>query len=376
MGTYLKNKTTLASIGNTISKLAKRWFIDAFSGMAQGLFVTLIVGTIIKQFGLVIQPKYPEAAKFFILLGNIASILMGVGIGCGIASYLKVPKLVMLGAMVSGFIGAYSQQFLTLDLKTITGALAKGLPGNPISAYVVTIISIELATLIHGKTKIDIIFVPIYMFFVSLISTYVAIPFIKLINYIAIGIEQSTKAQPFIMGIFISVVMGILLTMPTSSAAIWISIASGKNTDIMLLAGGAAVVGCASQMVGFAVMTIKENGVSGLIAQGLGTSMLQIPNILKHPAIFIPPIVSSAIVGPLATCVFKLKCTAIGGGMGTSGFVGIFGVVDAMKGDYINMIAGIILLMFVIPAVISYSLCSIMKNKGIIQSEHLKLNLN
>lgn len=374
MNTFFKNKFTFSNIKELASKLSKRWFIDAFSGMAQGLFATLIVGTILKQIGLLLLNTY--FGKFLIITGNIASILMGVGIGCGIAIYLKVPKLVMLGAMVSGFIGAYSQQFLTLNINNLTSLLSKGIPGNPISAYIVSLISIELASKIHGKTKIDIIFVPIFMFLVSIVSTYIAIPFIKLINYIAIGIEESTKAQPFIMGMFISIVMGILLTMPTSSAAIWISIAANNTSEIMLLAGGAAVVGCASQMVGFAVMTYKENGFSGLIAQGIGTSMLQIPNIIRHPIIFIPPIVSSAIVGPLATTVFKLKCTAIGGGMGTSGFVGIFGVIDAMSnsGEIFNMVFGIILLMFVIPSVISYSLCKILKNKGLIQSEYLKIN--
>ena len=213
--------------------------------------------------------------------------------------------------------------------------------------------------------------------FVTIISMFVAYPAIWFIKVIQKFIEISVTAQPFIMGVVISVVMGILLTMPTSSAAIWIAIASGSTSDAMMLAGGAAVVGCAAQMVGFAVMTFKENGVGGLISQGIGTSMLQIPNIMKHPLIFVPPIIASAIVGPIATCVFKLRCTAGGGGMGTSGLVGVFGAVEASKGvvSDANIALGIVFLMFVIPAVVSLLFRILFEKKGWIKGEWMKLDV-
>ena len=178
---------------------------------------------------------------------------------------------------------------------------------------------------------------------------YLAYPFIWLIKMLGVLIEKATAITPFFMGIVISVVMGVLLTMPTSSAAIWISIASGVSSDAMLLAGGAAVVGCSCHMIGFAVASFKENGVSGLISQGIGTSMLQIPNIMKKPIIMLPMIISSAILGPLSTCVFMLKCSHNGGGMGTSGFVGVIDLFTNTTGTL--GIVGIILLMLVLPAI-------------------------
>jgi uncharacterized membrane protein len=161
--------------------------------------------------------------------------------------------------------------------------------------------------------------------------------------------------------------------MPTSSAAIWVAVASGNTSAYMMLAGGAAVVGCACQMVGFAVMSYKENKVSGLISQGLGTSMLQIPNIMKKPIIFLPPIIASAVAGPMATCLFKLKCTASGGGMGTSGLVGVFGTIEAMGTGSLLMWLGILSLMFLLPAVLCWFISEFMRKKGWITEGDLKL---
>ncbi len=362
-----------------VAKVSKRWFIDAFTGMAQGLFVTLIAGTIIKEIG----GALPESAfsQFLILLGKVASVLMGAAIGAGMAHYLKAPKLVILSAMFAGLIGAYSTEFLTGNMANITNVMSKGLPGNPVGAYIVALMSIEFSKLIAGKTKIDILLVPLFMMFISLVGIYCAIPAIKIIEYISKGILIATKATPFVMGILISVVMGILLTMPTSSAAIWVMIAGGANAtnDTMLLAGGAAVVGCAAQMVGFAVLSFRENGFSGLISQGIGTSMLQIPNIMKHPIIFVPPIIASAIVGPMATTLFKLRCTFSGGGMGTSGFVGVIMTLKASNEAGLEpwmIYLGIILLMFVLPALICWVLGEIFRKKGWIKPQYLKLDYN
>ena len=362
-----------------IKKYADRWFIQAFSGMAQGLFVTLIAGTIIKTIGTQIFGG-TAFGNFLVLLGGIASIATGCGIGVGMANGLKANKLVMFSAAVAGMLGAYAEPILagkTLSEIASTTIAAAG-PGNPISTYVCSLMAIEIGGLVAGKTKLDILLVPLTCIFTAAIGLYVSYPFILLVKLIADGIKIATEATPFFMGIIIAVVMGMLLTLPTSSAAIWISIVGSFGADVpdaVNLAGGAAVVGCACQMVGFAVMSYKENGWGGLISQGLGTSMLQIPNVMRKPILFIPPVIASAIAGPLSTCLFCLRCDKTGGGMGTSGLVGIFGTINASSGviEPWVMWLGIILLMFVLPAVVCYFISQFMRKKGWIKDGDLKI---
>ncbi|MEG2561480.1 MAG: PTS sugar transporter subunit IIC [Clostridia bacterium] len=377
------------SAWTTVKKLCKRWFIDAFTGMAQGLFVTLIAGTILKTIGELIGNN--PVGNLFILIGKLAAILMGAGIGAGIASHLKMPKLVVFTAIVAGFVGAFSEQFIGQNFSggnmgAIATILGKGLPGNPIGAYVTALLSCEIANLVAGKTKLDILLVPLTGLLVAMVGAYVSFPFIWLINQLGRGIAWATSITPFFMGVIISAVMGILLTMPTSSAAIWVAVASpilnsatstAGDINAILIAGGAAVVGCACQMVGFAVMSFKENGWGGLISQGVGTSMLQIPNIMKNPRIFIPPIVASIICGPIATVGFKLKCGASGGGMGTCGFVG---VIDSFNQSVTNggmswwlFAIAVILLFFVLPAVISWAVGLLLRKVGWIKENDLLL---
>lgn len=373
-------KTKQNKVWGVTKKLSKRWFIDAFTGMAQGLFVTLIAGTIIKTLGSdVINEIFGvnKFGNFLILLGQVASVLMGAGIGAGIAYYLKTNKLVTFACIVAGFMGAFSTQILGDsfsggDISSVSALISKGLPGNPIGAYVCALCAAEIGNLVAGKTKLDILLVPLTCITVAFVGLYIAYPFIWLVEKLGKGIEIATEWNPFIMGIVIAVVMGVLLTMPTSSAAIWVAVATGNTSNYMLLAGGAAVVGCACHMVGFAVMSFKENGYSGLVSQGLGTSMLQIPNIMKKPILLIPPIIASAIAGPFATCLFKLECSASGGGMGTSGLVGVFGTIDAM-GHSLMTWCGIITLMFTLPAVICYFTSEFMRKKGWIKEGDLKI---
>lgn len=375
-------------VWTTTKKLSKRWFIDAFSGMAQGLFVTLIAGTIFKQIGKLCGDN--GFGAMLILIGNFACTLMGAGIGVGIARYLKTSNLVMFGCAVAGFIGAFlpdaAYKIATSDMAFSLTAVVQsasvlklGAPGNPIGSYVATLFALEIVNLYAGKTKLDILLVPLGILVISFLTTFLAIPAIWLVAMIGKFIEISTGAVPWLMGIVIAVVMGVLLTLPTSSAAIWIAIAStAPNSDTMLIAGGAAVVGCCCHMVGFAVMSFKENKWGGLISQGIGTSMLQIPNVMKNPKILIPPIVASAVCGILSTAVFKLRCNASGGGMGTSGLVGVFGTIEASLGviPLWALIVGIILLMFVLPAVISWSVCLLLRKVGWIKENDLKLDFN
>ena len=358
--------------------LPKRYFITAFSGMAQGLFVTLIAGTILAQIAgwlnLIGGGNY--VGQTLLYIANIAKSLMGVGIGVGIAHALEKNKLLIFSAAVAGLVGAFAG-----DLIYGGGGLATltlGKPGNPIGAYVATMLVVEVVGLYAGRTKLDILLVPIGTLALAFAGIYLAYPFILLVNLLGNGIAVATQAVPFVMGLVVAVAMGILLTMPTSSAAIWaavstevLAVGSGANYEAMLLAGGAATVGCACHMVGFAVASFRENKMSGLISQGIGTSMLQIPNIMKKPIIMLPMVVSSAILGPLATCVFKLKCGASGGGMGTSGLVGVFDLFNYTSGWFGYV--GIVLLMFVLPVALNLLFSELMRKKGWIRENDYKL---
>lgn len=358
-----------------LKQLPKRYFITAFSGMAQGLFVTLIAGTILAQIA-----GWCGENPFATVLGSIATIaknLMGVGIGVGIAHALGHKKLVVYSAGVAGYIGAFADKLVLTLLGQGSFAFGAGV-GNPIGAYVVTMFCVEIANTYAGKTKLDIILIPLGMMLLSLAGLWIAYPFIWLVNQLGVLISFATSAQPFLMGVIISVLMGILLTMPTSSAAIWVAVCASAAADEygLLLAGGAATVGCACHMVGFAVTSFRENGVGGLISQGIGTSMLQIPNIMKKPQIMLPEIVASAICGPLATCVFGLLCDKAGGGMGTSGLVGVFSTITTSLANGNNValtVVGTILLMVVLPAAISLLCSELMRKKGWIRLGDMKL---
>ncbi len=361
-----------------LKALPTRYFITAFSGMAQGLFVTLIAGTILSQIAGWIGNNY--FGNTLLCIANIAKALMGAGIGVGIAHALNKSKLLVFSAAVAGMVGAFADKLFVGSSAPLI-LLTSGLPGNPIGAYVVTMLVVEIVELYAGKTKLDILLIPLGTMLLAFLGIFVAYPFIWLVNQLGELIAIATKATPFIMGILIAVIMGVVLTMPTSSAAIWVAVASpvlagnpsSEMYQAMLLAGGAATVGCACHMVGFAVASYRENGVGGLIAQGVGTSMLQIPNIMKKPILMLPMIISSAILGPISTCVFQLKCGASGGGMGTSGFVGVFDLFKYTDGAWGAI--GIISLMIVLPAILNWVISEFMRKKGYIKENDLKLDL-
>ncbi len=376
MEEVVQNKQSIQQRAQAYLKaLPKRFFITAFSGMAQGLFVTLIAGTILSQIAGWIGNNY--VGNTLLYIANIAKTLMGAGIGVGIAHALGKNKLLVFSAAVAGMVGAFADK-LMLGAAPLT-ALTLGLPGNPIGAYVVTMLVVEIVGLYVGKTKLDILLVPLGTLVLAFGGVFVSFPFIWLINQLGALIAIATDITPFLMGIVIAVIMGVLLTMPTSSAAIWVAVASpvlaggagAAGYDAMLLAGGAATVGCACHMVGFAGASYRENKISGLISQGIGTSMLQIPNIMKKPVIMLPMIISSAVLGPLSTCVFKLKCGASGGGMGTSGLVGVFDLFNFTSGAL--GVVGIILLMIVLPALLNLLISEFMRKKGWIKENDMKL---
>ncbi|MBO5983039.1 MAG: PTS sugar transporter subunit IIC [Clostridia bacterium] len=356
-----------------MKKIWNRYFIDAFTGMAQGLFCTLIAGTILAQIASWCGDN--SFAKALDSMAKIAKMLMGAGIGVGIANKLGAKPLVIFTAAVTGLIGAFSGELVDAFVGKADFVFAFGAPGNPIGSYVLAVLTVEVASLYAGKTKLDIVLIPIGMLLLSIVGVFIAWPFIKFIDLIAqvlvLAIEAGTAVK-VLVGILVAVIMGILLTMPTSSAAIWMAIAGSAvgqaNPEAFAIAGGAAVAGCAAHMIGFAVSSFRENKWAGLVSQGIGTSMLQIPNIMKKPIIMVPEIVASVFAG-LTAVLLDLRCNSAGGGMGTSGLVGLFGTIDASHGvieDW-KLGLGIALCLFIIPAGVSLLVSEIMRKFGAIK---------
>ncbi|NLI89450.1 MAG: PTS sugar transporter subunit IIC [Epulopiscium sp.] len=347
-----------------------RYLIKALSGMALGLFSTLMVGLILKQLGGIAPASWLGA--LFIELGSIASVMAGIGIGIGVAHALDVPKMVLYPTVVTGLLGAHASKLVDGALLGEGGSVLLSGPGDPIGAFVAALVGVEIGRLVSGKTKLDIIITPIITIVSGGVTAIVvAPPLAKFMAILGATINQATMLRPFWMGIAVSVMMGMILTLPISSAAI--SMILGLSG----LAGGAATAGCCAQMVGFAVASYRENKVNGLLAQGLGTSMLQIPNIVKNPKIWIPPTVASAITGPMATVIFKMENNPAGAGMGTSGLVGILMTWETMAqgANKMFLLISILLLYFILPAIITLFISEFMRKKGWIKDGDMKLDI-
>ncbi len=352
---------------------AHRYGIDALGAMAQGLFCTLLVGTILNTVGQQLGIDFLNKVIVTIKTGNgeigytiggLASLMVGPGIAIAIGFSLHCPPLVLFSLIPVGF-----------------AANAMGGAGGPLAVYFVAIVASEAGKLISKETKVDILVTPIVTILAGIgVAAVVASPIGAAASAVGTAIMWATDLQPFFMGILVSVIIGIALTLPISSAAICAAL------SLTGLAGGAAVAGCCAQMVGFAVMSFKENRWGGLVAQGVGTSMLQMPNIMKNPRIWIPPTLASAITGPLATCLFKLQMNGapVSSGMGTCGFVGQIGVYtgwiqDIAAGTKAAITAfdwiGLVLICFVLPAVLSFLFCQLLRKLGWIKENDLKLDL-
>ena len=287
---------------------AKRYFIDAMGAMAQGLFCTLLVGTILNTIGqqfhigflnavIVTLGKGDGAVSYTI--GGLCSAMVGPGMAVAIAGALKAPPLVLFSLIPVGFAANYM-----------------GGAGGPLAVLFVALFAAEVGKAVSKETKIDILVTPIVTVLAGIgLAALIAAPVGKAASAVGQAIMWATELQPFFMGIIVSVVIVVALTLPISSAAICAAL------GLTGLAGGAAVAGCCAQMGGFAVMSFRENRWGGIVSQGLGTSMLQVPNILRHPAILVPPTLASAILGPFGTTVFHMLNDGISGGMGTCGFV-------------------------------------------------------
>ena len=345
---FLKRKNVLFS--------AKRYGIDAMGAMAQGLFASLLIGTIIKTLGQQLN------VQFLIDAGNFAQQVAGPAMAVSIGAALSAPQLVLYSLIAVG-----------MAANKLGGA------GGPLAVYFITIVASECGKIVSKETKVDILVTPAVTILVGVGLSVLCAPAIgAAASSVGDFIKWATNLQPLLMGILVSVVVGMALTLPISSAAICAAL------SLTGLAGGAAVAGCCAQMVGFAVMSFRENGVGGLVSQGLGTSMLQMPNIIRNPRVWIPPTLASAITGPIATCLFHLEMNgpAVSSGMGTCGLVGQIGVYtgwlnDIAAGTKAAILpmdwVGLILMCFVLPAVLTLLFAFFLRKWGWIKDGDLKL---
>ena len=352
-----------------VKEVLREIFIDGLSGMATGLFATLIIGTIIQQVGNLIPGMIGD---YLYVIGKIAGVVTGAGIGVGVALRLKASPLTTVSAATAGMVGAFASKIIAGTVLVEGGMMLAGV-GEPLGAFLAVITCVYMGRLVSGKTKVDILVTP----FVCIVSgSAVGLllgPGISgFMTWLGSIINWGTEQAPFLMGIVVSVLMGMILTLPISSAALGIIL--GLNG----IAAGAATVGCCANMIGFAVASFRENKVNGLLAQGLGTSMLQIGNIEKKPVIWLPAIITSAILGPVSTCVLHMTNNATGSGMGTAGLVGQINAYQTMVGEGVApgiVLLQIILMHVLLPAILSFLISEVMRKKGWIQDGDMKLNV-
>ena len=363
----MSESVSQSGVRAVLARLAKRYFIDAMGAMAQGLFASLLIGTIFKALGML-----PHLG-FLATIGGYAQSMAGPAMAAAIAYSLNGSPLVIFSAAAVG-----------------QAANALGRAGGPFAVFIIGIIAVECGLLVSKKTKVDIIVTPFVTVFVGGSLSLLIAPYIgTAVDYISAFISWASLQAPLVAGITVSVVIGICLTLPISSAAICAglvltgSAAAAGASEGLAIAGAAAVAGCCAQMVGFAVISFRENGWGGVLAQGIGTSMLQMPNIIRNPRIWIAPTLASAITGPLAVCAFGLKMygAAINSGMGTCGFLGPIGIVlgwISPENGYpysvtpLNWI-GLVLVCFVLPALLSIIFNELLRKIGWVKDGDMRL---
>jgi len=334
----------------------KRYAIDALSAMTQGLFASLVIGLIIKTLGeqISIHAGQNPFSVFLIAIGSTAMLMVGPAIGVATAYGLKAPPFVLFASIATGYLG---------NMAWTDGGPAGGVAG----AFVAALVGCEIGKLVSKETKVDLIVTPLVTIAAGgIVAKLVGPPIGAFMTGLGNVINTATDMQPFWMGVIISVIVGLVLTSPISSSALCIML------GLSGLAAGAATVGGAAHMIGFAVIGFRANGVGGIFSHGLGTAMLQLPNVVKNPWILIPPVLSSAVLGPVATMVLKMTNVPEGAGMGTSGFVGQIGTFTSM-GFTFDTLWRIVLLHYVLTAVLAFVFFIVFKKLGKIKGEDLRL---
>lgn len=344
-------------------------FVEGMTGMASGLFATLIIGTILQQIGGAIGGTI---GTYIIMIAMTAKILTGAGIGVGMAYRYKEATLTTVSAGISGWIGAYASNMLAGEF-FVNGQVRLLGAGEPLGAFIAAYVGIKVGHLVAGKTKLDILITPLLVIMTGgAAGIIVGTPISRFMNMLGELINWATSTQPFLMGILISVLMGMLLTLPISSAAI------GVILNLSGIAAGAATVGCCCNMIGFAVASYRDNGVGGLLAQGLGTSMLQVPNVMKKPILWLPAVLPSAILGPVSTCILGMTNNPTGSGMGSAGLVGQIMTYQTMtEAGFHNVMVliEILIMHFIAPAVLAFAVSEWMRYKKWLKAGDMKLNI-
>lgn len=351
-----------------LKKILDNIFIEGLSAMAQGLFATLIIGTIIQQIGTLLGGNIGDV---LFVIGKVAASLTGAGIGAAVAYRFKESPLVVVSAATAGMVGAFASKLIAGTV-LVDGAMVYAGPGEPLGAFLAAYAGILFGHLVSGKTKVDILVTPLVVIGTgSFVGLILGPPISGFMAWLGSLINWGTEQQPFLMGIVVSVLMGMILTLPISSAAL------GIILNLSGLAAGAATVGCCCNMVGFAVASYRENKIGGLLAQGIGTSMLQVPNIVRKPIIWLPAILSSAILGPVGTMVFNMTSNATGSGMGTAGLVGQIMTWQTMiQTEAPQMVLmKILLIQIILPAVVTLGISELMRKKGWIKFGDMKLEM-
>ena len=345
---------------NSIKKALDKIFIDGLSAMAQGLFATLIIGTIIQQIGNLIPG---QVGTLVFLAGKVAASLTGAGIGAALAFRFKESALVVVSAATAGMMGAFAGNVLAGKV-LVDGAMVYAGPGEPLGAFLAAYVGIFFGHIVAGKTKIDILITPIVTIGTgSFVGILLGPPISRFMAWLGSLINWGTEQQPLLMGVVVSVLMGMILTLPISSAAL------GIILNLSGLAAGAATIGCCCNMV--------ENKFGGLLAQGIGTSMLQVPNIVKKPIIWLPAILSSAILGPVGTMIFHMTSNATGSGMGTAGLVGQIMTWQTMiqTEPAATVLIKILIIQIILPAIVTLGISEYMRKKGWIKNGDMKLDV-
>lgn len=353
----------------TVKNVLNHIFIDGLSGMAMGLFATLIIGTIICQIASFIGGA---AGDYINMIGNAAKIITGAGIGVGIAGKFKSSPLVTVSAATAGMIGSFAGKIISGAILNDGVMMLSGV-GEPMGAFIAAMVAIDLGNLVSGKTKIDIIVTP----FTAIMSgsaagLIVGPPITSFMTWLGELVNWGTEQQPFLMGIVVSVLMGMILTLPISSAAL------GVSMGLSGIAAGAACAGCSANMIGFAVASYRENKMGGFVAQGIGTSMLQVPNIMKKPIIWIPAIAASAVNGPISSWLLGMTCNATGSGMGTSGLVGQIMTFNTMTSEGVKgwlVLVQILLVQVIIPGAVAFIVSEAMRKLKLIKAGDMKLDV-
>ena len=352
-----------------VKKALDRIFIEGLSAMAHGLFATLIIGTIIQQIGTFMGGNIGE---MIFIAGKLAASLTGAGIGVAVAYKFKEAPLVVVSAATAGMAGAFASSILAGKV-FVDGAMVFAGPGEPLGAFIAAYVGIFFGHMVSGKTKVDILVTPVVTIGSGcLVGFLIGPPISGFMSWLGSLINWGTEQQPFLMGIVVSVLMGMALTLPISSAAL------GIILNLSGIAAGAATIGCCAQMIGFATASLRENGIGGLLAQGIGTSMLQVPNIVRKPLIWLPPIITSAILGPISTVVLKMTNNAIGSGMGTAGFVGPMMTYKTMTTGGTSAVTVIVMILvrqIIAPAFLTYFISEAMRRAGLIKDGDMKLDI-